>query len=149
MVHATNLHQVEVGLTLAQRSAEMLRQPSESLARYQRFARDVSSRRGILQHREVRIVVTPHGVGTQTLDLEVAQAISLNLGDIDSRIDIEEVGRRTVSLVTNRASHLVSPFGPSVGEHLEEQVGHRLAIVLREEAVLRVLGIEESRQVIL
>ena len=58
MVDATGEHQVEVGFHLRQRSAEMLGEPGESLAAYQRFSSYMSSRRSVFEHRHITEIGT-------------------------------------------------------------------------------------------
>ena len=90
VVHSGTEHQVEVGLHLAQRCAEMLCEPSECLARCVFLARHVSRRRSIFQHTEVTVV----GAGislvlAQSSYAEVGESESLNLGDIHRGIAVD------------------------------------------------------------
>ena len=144
-VHARAEHQVEVGLHLRQRGAEMLRQPGERLARGQRLTRDVRRTRRVFQHREVRVVAAREaGVGAQPTDAEVGQAEALDLRDIDGGIDIDEVGGRAVRLVTHLHAVAVAPCRPLLREVLQQQLCQRLAVVARH---LRI-AVEKLRQAV-
>ena len=57
VIDAAGEHQIEVGLHLRQRSTEVLRQPGECLTTRQWFPRHMGCRRGILEHRVVRVVL--------------------------------------------------------------------------------------------
>ena len=58
VVHASTEHQVDVWLQLRQRCAEVFREPREGLTRRVRLSADMCCRGCVLQHREVRIVLT-------------------------------------------------------------------------------------------
>ena len=51
MVDTCHHHQVEVGLALAERSAEMLGEPSEGFGRNELLAVEVCSRSRVFEHR--------------------------------------------------------------------------------------------------
>ena len=89
VVNATSEHQVEVGLHLRQRGAEVLRQPSEGFARGKWLAHDVSGRGGILQHGHVAEVLFGHtGVTAQSFDAKFGKSEALNLRDVDSSVEV-------------------------------------------------------------
>ena len=93
-VHAGTKHQVEVGLKLRERCAEMLREPREGLAARERLAADMGCRRSILEHGIVGVVLAGLArVLTQTLDTEVGKSETLNLRDIHGCIAVDEIGR--------------------------------------------------------
>ena len=72
VVHTGTEHQVDVGLHLGKRCAEVFREPGEGLARREGFAADVGCRRGIFQHGEVGVVLAGlAGILTESLDAEV------------------------------------------------------------------------------
>ena len=130
VVDAAGEHQVEVGLHLRQRSTEVLRQPGERLTTRQWFPRHMGCRRGILQHRHIAEVLPRlTRVGTQSLDAKIGESETLYLRDVDSGIEIQQVGRRTVRLVAHLDAMFVGPCHPLLGEILEQQVGERLAVV--------------------
>ena len=86
MVDTCHHHQVEVGLTLAERSAEMLGKPSEGFGRNKLLAVEVCSRGWIFEHREVGIVATRKRIGSQTQDAEIGKTEALDFGNIDRGI---------------------------------------------------------------
>ena len=57
MINAGDEHQVHIRFALRQRSAEMLRQPGKCFGRSIRLPGDMCGRRGIFQHRQVRIIL--------------------------------------------------------------------------------------------
>ena len=88
-VHTGTEHQVEVGLKLRKRCAEMLREPREGLA-----AREMGCRRSILEHGIVGVVLARLArVLTQALDTEVGKSETLNLWNIHGCIAVDEIGR--------------------------------------------------------
>ena len=94
VVDAGTEHQVEVGLQLRQRRAEVLGEPGKGLARRVGLATDVGGRRGVLEHRVVRVVLARLAwVGAQALDAEVGESEALNLRDVDGGVAVDEVGR--------------------------------------------------------
>ena len=71
MVHTGDEHQVQIGLALRKRSAEVLGQPSERFRSRERLSGDVCSRGGILKHGEVGIVGARQRIAAQSADAEV------------------------------------------------------------------------------
>ena len=117
MVHAREEEEVEVGLHLRERHAEMLGQPGKGLARGERLAHDVGRTRGILQRGQVAQVLSGEaGVGAQASDVEVAQSEALYLWYVDGSVDVEQVAGRTVALVARSGPVLVGPLRPLAGE---------------------------------
>ena len=101
VVHTAGEHQVDVGLHLRQRGAEVLSEPSEGLARCERLAGDVGCRRRILQHRHIAVIGASESlIGAQTLYSEVRQSESFYFRDIDSGIEVNQICRRAMSLIT-------------------------------------------------
>ena len=117
MVHAREEEEVEVGLHLRERHAEMFGQPGKGLARGERLAHDVGRTRGILQRGQVAQVLGGEaGVGAQAANVEVAQSEALYLWYVDGSIDVEQVARRAVALVARGGTVLVGPLRPLAGE---------------------------------
>ena len=120
VIDAGHEHQVEVGFALTERRAEMFGEPGEGLARDKAFTSDVCGRRGVFQHREVRVVFLGEAaVGAQAIDAEIAEAKSLAFRNIDGSIDVNEVGWRTVCLVARDAASAMGPVGPLTCEILQ------------------------------
>ena len=119
VVHAGAEHQVEVGLQLRERGAEMFGKPGKGLAAGVGFATNVGSRRGILEHRIVGVVLAGLArVFTQTLDAQVTQTKAFNFRNVDGRIAVNEIGRRTMCLVAGDGAMRVRPSRPLVGKIL-------------------------------
>ena len=94
VVDTSTEHEVEVGLQLRETGTEVFREPGEGLAGRIGFSADVGSRRGILEHRVVAVVLARlTRVGTQSLDAEFRESEAFNLRDIDSSIAVNQVGR--------------------------------------------------------
>ena len=130
VVDTSGKHQVEVWLHLRQRGAEVLRQPGKGLAGGERLTHDMGCRGGIFQHRQVAEILTRHtGISAQPLDAKLRQSETFNLRNVHSTIKVQQVGRRTVSLVTNLNTVTVCPADPLQSKMLVEQVGKGLAIV--------------------
>ena len=72
VVDAAGKHQVDVWLALRERGAEMFCKPGEGLAAGQTFAIDMGSRRGILQHRHIAVVLSGESrILAQSLNAEL------------------------------------------------------------------------------
>ena len=98
----------------------------------------MSRRRRIFQHGEITIVLARFaGILSQTLDAEIRKAKTLNLGYVNSSVAVNQVGRRTVSLIARDGTVLVCPGSPLAREVFEEQVAKRFAIVAQN---LRFIG---------
>ena len=97
----------------------MFCQPGEGLGAGERLPGNVCCRRSILQHGEVGIVLSRlTRVFTKAPDVEIRQPKAFNLRNINGRIYIDEVGRRTMSLVAHHRPVGVSPPGPLFREVL-------------------------------
>ena len=81
--------------------------------------------------------------------MEPGEAEPLAFGDIDRGVQVDQVARRTMRLVTGEASAPVRPFRPLAGKVLQQEFRQRLPVV-REDAGgrIRPYGIQEFRQVI-
>ena len=108
----------------------MLCQPCKRLTGGQRLAHDVGGRRSVFEHRHIAEVLARHAwIRAQSLDTELRQTETFNLRNVDSSIEVEQVGRRTVSLIAHLDPMAVSPFHPLLGKVLVEQVAQCLTIV--------------------
>ena len=93
VIDTTREHQVEVGLHLAQRRAEVFGEPCEGLAGGKRLTHDVGGGGRVLQHTDVTEVRTCESrITPQSLDTEVGKAKAFNLRDVNSAIEVEQVG---------------------------------------------------------
>ena len=150
VVHTGYEHQVEVGLHLRQRGAEVLGEPGERLAGSERLARDVGGRRGILQCREVAQVAADEArVGAQPFNLEIGDAEALYLGNVDSGVEVEQIAWRPVALVARGDAVTVGPRRPLAGEVIKQHVGQRLSVVGQHLVVGVFLQSQQLLQVIL
>ena len=108
----------------------MFCQPRKRLTGCQRLAHDVGGRRSVFEHRYIAEVLARHAwIRAQSLNTELRQTEALNLRNVNSPIEVEQVGRRTMSLIAHFDTMTVSPFHPLLGEVLVEQVTQRLTIV--------------------
>ena len=113
----------------------MLGQPRERLGGGERLARNMCCRRGILQHRDVGVILLREaGIGTKSLDAEVGEPETLALRYIDSGIDIQQVGRTAMRLIARNTPMPMRPVRPLSGEILEKQFAERLTIVTGDAA---------------
>ena len=130
VVHSRHEHQVEVGLALAQRCAEMFGKPCEGLARRVGLAGEMGTRRRIFQHRQVgEVFLREAGVGAQAFDAKVAQAETFAFRNIHSCIEVNQVGWRTMCLIAREGSVCIGPAGPLLREVGEQHLAQGLAVV--------------------
>src|SRR5258708_6303782 len=62
--------------------------------------------------------------------------LSFRFGDIAGRIQVEDIGRRAMGLVSNEGAFCMGPVMPGFSELFEEQIGDGLAIVAEDTAVV-------------
>ena len=149
-------HEVEVGLALGERRAEMLGEPSEGLGRRESLPRHMSGRGSVLEHGDVGVVLLGEAlVLAKSEDAEVAEPKALALGNIHSSIDIEQISWTTMRLVPRDAAVTMRPIRPLRGEVLQEKFAERLTVIahnatvgISAERVLLVQYISEGTQVI-
>ena len=136
MVDARQEHEVEVGLALGKRCAEVLSKPRERLGRGEGLARNMGSGGSILQHGNVAVVLLREArVGAKSLDAEVGESEALAFGYIDGSIDIQQIGRTAMRLISGDAPMRMRPPRPLGGEIFQEKLAQRLAVVAHHAAV--------------
>ena len=114
-------HEVEVGLALGERRAEMLGEPSESLGRRESLPRHMSGRGGVLEHGDVGVVLLGEAlILAKSEDAEITQTEALALGNIDDGIDIKQVGRTAVCLIASNCTMTMCPVSPNGSEVLQQ-----------------------------
>lgn len=131
-VDARDEEEIDFGLALGETCPEMFGKPSERFGADVFLARDVSSRRSVLQHRQVGVVDVSQRILAEALDAEIANAETFTFGNVDSSVYIDEVGRRAMCLIACSAVERVSPCGPCGSEIVVEQIGDSLAVVAFE-----------------
>ena len=93
-------HEIEIGLTLRQRRAEMLGKPCKCLGRDISFSRYMCSGRGIFEHGKIGIVVFLDRIAAQTFNAEIGNTETFTLGNIYHCIKIDEISGRTMRLIS-------------------------------------------------
>ena len=108
----------------------MLGQPCKRLAAYERLAGDVGCRCSIFQHRYIAVVLLCETwVTAQSFDAEFRESESLDLGNVNGSIDINQIGGRAMCLVAGFHTVAVSPCRPLLGEILEQHLAQGLTVV--------------------
>lgn len=76
--------------------------------------------------------------------MEVGKSETLTLGNIDSGIDVNEVGRAAVGLIACDGSMGMCPVSPLCREVLKEEFSYRLTIIAYEEFMVRGLIVKKG-----
>src|ERR1700750_2521223 len=85
----------------------------------------------------------------RSTELELEDVGAFRLRDIAGRIQVEDIGRRSMSLVTDQRTLRMRPGRPGTRELLQQQVGDRLPVVTQDPVIvlLRILP-KEGRQML-